>query len=333
MAKFAKLCETNTTITELRGMTHLPMTLTKFIERNRARERQSEQVEEKTDMQASARTCLSIDNSLMHSFIPAILLDAIEKKYKIETHKFFDCIGGTGFGSIIAFGLGVLKDNNRIMDPTTLIDLFSKSGKKIFETKTKNNRYDVSNLKKLIHEFFNGLYLSDTATQIIVPCGKINPALPFIFDSYEAQKTLAYDYKIEDIIQASCADEFYFPALTFENNQREKVTYRSPKPPYNPAHHVYEELKSKNDRGPIKLLSLGVNVHELDYENELQINAIDGYLKKELGSSYRRLAPSSDPSCDGLSQPNQEIVKLYRQKAETIIEDNNFIRLLIESKR
>ena len=64
---------------------------------------QSEYLEDKR--QRATCTGLSIDSGLMHTLIPAVILQAIEEKYKIETHKLFDCIGGTGFGSLIAFGL------------------------------------------------------------------------------------------------------------------------------------------------------------------------------------------------------------------------------------
>ena len=68
-------------------------------------------------MQGEIYTGLSIDSGLMHTLIPAVILHAIEEKYKVETHKLFDCIGGTGFGAIIALGLTATRDNNtRFMD-------------------------------------------------------------------------------------------------------------------------------------------------------------------------------------------------------------------------
>ena len=129
----------------------------------------------------------------MHTLIPAVILRAIEDKYKsVEIHELFDCIGGTGFGAIVALGLIATKDDHtRFLDSQTLVDFFYKEMPKIFIKKdNKMPLYSAVNFKKVIQAYFNDMNLSDTLTRILIPCGTVNPSKPFRFDSLEAQKSL-----------------------------------------------------------------------------------------------------------------------------------------------
>ena len=347
LTTFDKLLKTNTSLTQLSGLKiSLSPSLTQSLAKNHTApvEPDSFPALESEAPKKHLYTGLAIDSGFMHTLIPAVVLRTIEEKYKVEIHKLFNCIGGSGFGALIALGLTATRDDHkRCLDPQTLVDLFYKHSKNILVTKDSNGtRYNPDNFKKIVRSYFSGLNLSDVLTHVIIPCSKKNPTKPFMFDSLEAQKSLAFDFQMQNVAQAACADEFYFPTVTFADSScTQKATYQSFKPPYNPANYVYEKLliKTKNNTEHIRLLSLGASFFiNPDHENELKISEIDSYLKEKLGDfSYRRLMPQVPTAQETLKFGDQddvreELFKLYTEKAEKLIEDNNFIRRLVESK-
>ena len=348
VASFDKLLKTNTSLTHLSGLKiSTQSSLTRALEKNSAAAKpnslpalENEAYVHKEELYAG----LAIDSGLMHTLIPAVVLRTIEKKYNVQIHKIFDCIGGSGFGALIALGLTATRDNRtRFMDPQTIVDLFYKNAHTIFKSKnSKSGCYNPDNFKKVVRFYFNEIPLSDVLTHVIIPCSTINPTVPFIFDSLEAQKSLAYDFQLQDVVQAACADDFYFPTITFEDiSYAQKATYRSSKPPFNPAGYVYEELliKAKSNHEHIRLLSLAASFFtNPDHENELKIIETDSYLKGKLGNfSYRRLIPKVTTAQElhfgDRDDTRRELFDFYSQEAEKLVEDNNFIRLLVESKR
>ena len=136
--------------------------------------------------------------------------------------------------------------------------------------------FTVRNLKKVLNTYFSDLNLSDTLTHVIVPCSKLSPNQSYIFDSQEAQKSLSYDFQMQDVIQASCADGYYFPVVTIEDiAHNKKANYRSFIPPYNPIEDVYTQLLRKRKKKDIRLLSLGASYFaESDFEKELWFRKI-----------------------------------------------------------
>lgn len=59
-------------------------------------------------------------------------------------------------------------------------------------------------------------------------------------------------------------------------------------------------------------------------------------LIKELNNSYRRIMPKLMVGQEGkwsdMGDTRQELLDFYSQESEKLIEDNNFIRLLVESR-
>ena len=292
-AQIDELLKTNTNLTRLSGLKiSTQSSLTRALEKNSAATTkpnnfpvvENEAHVQKEDLYAG----LAIDSGLMHTLIPAVVLRTIEKKYKVETHKLFDCIGGSGFGALIALGLTATQDNRtRFIDPQTIVDFFYKHARMIFKSKdSKNSYYNPDNFKQIVRSYFNEVPLSDVLTHVIIPCSTTNPTKPYIFDSLEAQKSLAYDFQLKDAILAACADDCYFPTTTFEDiSHAQKNTYRSYRPPYNPADDVYKVLlkKAKNNKEHIRLLSLGASfLTNQDYENGLKIIETDNHLQEKL---------------------------------------------------
>lgn len=325
------LLVTNIDLTRITGLTN---TITRSENQSIEQQAYSEDSEQK-----EIYSGLSIDSGLMHTLIPAILLRAIEDRYKVEVHKLFDCIGGTGFGSIVTLGLAATRDNNtRFIDSQRIVDFFYKEGPKIFLKKGKKDYYDVRKLQKTLILYFNDLNLSDTLINVVVPCTRLSPNESYTFDSEEAQKSLSYDFLMRNVIRASCADDYNFPIIAIEDIAHiKKALYRSVVPPYNPTDDVYAQLRTKAEKKDIRLLSLGASyVADSDFEKEHGFRKMNERLAREL-NNYKRLMPKlavgPQKKWGDMDDARQELLDFYSQESEKLIEDNNFIRLLVESRK
>lgn len=210
-----------------------------------------------------------------------------------------------------------------------VVDFFYKQGTKIFQKKRKHEFYGVRELKTVLNSYFSELHLSDTLTDIIVPCIRLNPDQKVVFNSREAMKSLSYDFQMQNVILAACGGGYHFPSSSFENlSHTKKNTYGGFKSPYNPVNDVYTMLlaKTKNDKKNMRLLSLGATVFkDKDLDNKVRFDDIDDLIKHELSSSnvtkYQRVMPKIVEKYGDMDDTRHELLDFYSQEAEKFVEE------------
>jgi len=174
---------------------------------------------------------LSIDGGGIRGIIAAEMLVKLEEDLKKYNPKFqcladfFDLIGGTSTGSIIAAGLASR------MKATEILDLYLKEGKNIF---AKNwfysiskypifTRYNPKELHRVLVNKFGDKTLADISKhKLIIPTKNITDGRNYIFSNYKSdvdthstnyfvEQEKSRDTKLVDIILASSAAPTYFP--------------------------------------------------------------------------------------------------------------------------
>lgn len=160
---------------------------------------------------------LSIDGGGVRGIIPTIILQYIREKIKIPMHKVFDIIAGTSTGGIIALGLTIpnCKGENRY-EPKDLTRLYEKESKFIFKKnmfygingildsllRVGSEKYSIKNLEIVLEKYFNGRYISEALTDIIIPAYDIENKTPHFFKSSRAKRI---DGRNELMYKVGCA--------------------------------------------------------------------------------------------------------------------------------
>lgn len=156
---------------------------------------------------------LSITGGGMRGLVTLYEMRALEEKLDKPLHEYFDYIGGTSTGgiiaSMIAFGFNVQQT----------INFYEKHGPKIFKKKffrfgLLRPRYDDDYFNKIVKQTFRSRKISEANTNLVVPAYNIDNFTKRIFKSYDER----VDTDMFDVIRSTASAQTYFKPHNFDGN-------------------------------------------------------------------------------------------------------------------
>ncbi|MBL0941708.1 MAG: patatin-like phospholipase family protein [Alphaproteobacteria bacterium] len=202
-------------------------------------------------------TGLSIDGGGTRGLISALLLEELSRRLSRPLHNYFDYIGGTSIGGILALGLtapDLSEADKPLLHPSELAKLFTVRGNDIFPNKpteipfynlplklwdslkylmetaktTIVSQYDPHNLVILLKEKLGEkTYLHQTLTNTLITAVDTGQQRPqtYLFDSQEARKLYSLQQAqipLWEVGRSTSAAPTYFPAykLVIEGDGR-----------------------------------------------------------------------------------------------------------------
>lgn len=167
---------------------------------------------------------LSIDGGGIKGIIAAQILHRIECEFNIVITEYFDAFAGTSAGSMIIGALvygGYTGENlleklfsdeqaKKLMKQSLVDVIFD-----IFQTKPK---YSGREKTKLITETVGDKKIFDTNKIVIIPCFNASTGSATFFKSFYHSDPPLDNHLVSEIIDASSAAPFYFPAMKIGEN-------------------------------------------------------------------------------------------------------------------
>lgn len=218
---------------------------------------------------------LSIDGGGIRGLIPALLLDAIERRAQRPACELFDLIAGTSTGGIIALGVTVPGTGGRPRwSAQELADLYLEQGREIFSRSllrrietvdgVMRERYSPAHLEQALERYLGDARLSDALTDVLIPSYDIQTHEPLFFKSAHARAGSAPDFPMRVVARSTSAAPTYFAP---EHAIAPKRRHRAGPPDYalvdggtfanNPAMCAYAESQRDHPRSDVVIVSLG----------------------------------------------------------------------------
>lgn len=173
---------------------------------------------------------MTIDGGGTRGIIPAVLLDALQRKVGQHLAGLVDMWGGTSIGGIEALMLNKPDEDDPSKpqySPKDLIDLMPREGGRIFP-KSFYNRvssgwglwaplYPSSGIESVAQEYFGDTYLSQSVSNVIVAGFDISRNVPIFFKSTSAKAREECDYKMCDVARFTSSAQTYFPVASIQS--------------------------------------------------------------------------------------------------------------------
>lgn len=217
---------------------------------------------------------LSIDGGGQRGIVPAALLSRLEAETGKPITELFDVFAGTSTGSIIALGLNVPDEDGaprfRAQD---LVRLYETQGSDIFDKGfqyytslggTLGPRYNPDNLKRVLHEHYGKITLSDAIKPVYVAAYDLGRSMPFVFSSEDAKSSSHLDFSMRKAVRASSAAPSYFPPCHVRMSDGNKMSLSDGCFwALDPTEMVYEQVKRDNPGAKIVVVSLGTGTQDM----------------------------------------------------------------------
>lgn len=227
---------------------------------------------------------LSLDGGGIRGIYTAHLLKRIQEELKINLREYFDLIGGTSTGAILAASIAIDYPIEEV------IKLYKTKGKYIFNNKTKKipllkllsglicSKYGNNNLDEELFNIFKDitferLYNEKKVNLLLFSTDIIN-GIPFVFKT-PYNKKFVRDRKIllKDAILASTAAPYYFKPYELEINGSKYLLADGGLWCNNPSICLIAEAKKYFNKSldEIKVLSIGTidSKNYFSFENKL----------------------------------------------------------------
>ncbi|CAA7035828.1 unnamed protein product [Microthlaspi erraticum] len=196
-------------------------------------------------------TILSIDGGGIRGIIPGTILAYLESQLQefdgeeARLVDYFDVISGTSTGGLIAAMLTAqgkkdgdgghsLSRHHPLFEAKDIVPFYLKHSPKIFPqsrgmfawvktmvTLVRGPKYNGKYLQNLIEGFLGDTKLTQSLTNVVIPCFDIKKLQPVIFSSYQAVNHRVIDAKLSDICISTSAAPTYFPAHRFTNEDNQ----------------------------------------------------------------------------------------------------------------
>ncbi len=137
----------------------------------------------------------------------------------------FNLIAGTSTGSIIAMGVALGIDPNRILDSYNSLagKIFDKGRiRKFFSYITSGPRYDQAKLEKPLKDLFDNRQLGQAKTKVLITACSLDQFRYRTFTNMSELGSIDDNLSAVDVVLASAAAPTYFRAY---RPQREKLSY------------------------------------------------------------------------------------------------------------
>lgn len=180
-------------------------------------------------MQRNKRTIriLSIDGGGIRGFIPAEVLNYLEKLMRRPAAHSFDIVAGTSVGGIIALMLTMRKEPGSTEPKYTaeqIRDMFRANADRIFQSNgftiggLMGSKYTNEGLIEFCNETFGDALLSEALCESVVAVSyELEQRMPVFFSSAKARADQAMDFFVRDVALATAAAPTYFPPAHIRN--------------------------------------------------------------------------------------------------------------------
>jgi|SRR5579859_2239760 len=226
---------------------------------------------------------LAVDGGGIRGIIPALILEAIEKRTGRPISDSFDMLAGTSTGGIIALGLTLAgEDGKPAKSAHDIVGLYEREGRNIFPPSLHaalhleavlGTKYDGVGVEQTLQRYFGEAHLKDALKPVVVPSYDIEKQMPIFFKSERAKADAEYDFLMRYVARATSAAPTYFPP--------EKVTTSDPLQYYalidggvianNPAMCAYAEA-IKMGHPEVLVVSIGTGElrHPIQYTDAVK---------------------------------------------------------------
>lgn len=164
---------------------------------------------------------LAVDGGGIRGIIPALILEAIEKRTNRPISDTFDMLAGTSTGGIIALGLTLAgEDRKPAKSAQDIVGLYEREGHNIFPPSLHSTlhietvlgaKYDAVGVEQTLQRYFGDAHLKDALKPVVVPSYDIEKQVPIFFKSERAKADAEYDFLMRYVARATSAAPTYFP--------------------------------------------------------------------------------------------------------------------------
>lgn len=172
----------------------------------------------------------TIDGGGTRGIMPAVMLDAIQKKLGSDLATKVHMWGGASIGGIEAMMLNVPSDDDPTKpkySPKDLIDLMPLEGSRIFPKSWYNTitsggglwapHYPSSGIEDVSMQYFGDTYLSQSLSSVIVSGFDIGRNMPVFFKSSSAKVKEDSDFHMRDVARLTSSAQTYFPVAQIQS--------------------------------------------------------------------------------------------------------------------
>ncbi len=167
---------------------------------------------------------LSVDGGGLRGVIPALLLAELEKRSGRPCAGLFDLMAGTSAGAIVTLGLAVPgPDGAPRHSATSLAGYYAGAAQAIFPLHLRRrNRgldggegelYPPDGFNAFLQKGFGDARLSGALAEVLIGSFDLEARAGHFFKRHQARRDPACDYRLTDVVWASCAaPTFFLPA-------------------------------------------------------------------------------------------------------------------------
>lgn len=179
---------------------------------------------------------LSIDGGGVRGIVPAMILEAIEKKMSKRNHiaESFDVFAGTSTGGLIVMMLNVPdSENNPRYSVSDIVKFYKVLSPKIFDRSyfryfftlggLTGAKYHSEGLEKLLKQYFLDYKLSDLRSNVVIPSFNITKNHMHFFRTSQAATFENKDYYLRDVGRATSAAPTYFDPVEIRSMGRDSM--------------------------------------------------------------------------------------------------------------
>jgi uncharacterized protein len=158
---------------------------------------------------------LTITGGGIRGYITLQMLVDLESKLKRPLYSYFDYIGGTSTGAIIAAMLSVGHTAKEV------VEYYEKLGPAVFKSRFWRPgvfglpKYSDRELNKNLRQVFGKMKMSEALTNLVIPSYNISDRSKYIFKSYSKQGT---EDTIFDAVRSSASAPSYFRPHTISGD-------------------------------------------------------------------------------------------------------------------
>ncbi|MCB9453971.1 MAG: patatin-like phospholipase family protein [Anaerolineaceae bacterium] len=167
---------------------------------------------------------LSIDGGGIRGIIPAMAMDAIERRTGKPIAELFDLIAGTSTGGILALALTRPgEDGKPKYAAAEGIQIYEREGHRIFSrsawrrVQTLNSlsdeKYPSQSVEAVLKEYLGDARLREALTDVLVTAYETERRSPWFFRSQRAKVRPDYDFPMWQVARATSAAPTYFEAF------------------------------------------------------------------------------------------------------------------------
>ncbi|KAF8406337.1 hypothetical protein HHK36_008424 [Tetracentron sinense] len=299
-------------------------------------------------------TLLTIDGGGIRALIPAVILSFLESQLQdldgedARIADYFDVIGGTSTGGLVAAMLTMPSGNNRpLYAAKEIVPFFFENYPKIFHplrgpfTSARmilrdlvQHKYSGKYFHGLMQNKFGGLRISRALTNLVIHTFDIKLLQPVVFSMSEGKIDISKDAMISDICTGTTATPTYLPPHYFETQDSQGSIIRT----FNlvdgaallaMSHVTQEVFKGNSEFYPVKprnygkflVISLGTGT----MKKNKKYNA-DKAAKWGILGWLRRNGKS--PIVDTFTQASASMIDFHMHAVlQTLSSEHNYLRI------